>query len=153
MLDLPGRVWPATGAVPPLPPGGVFLHLTPDANICSCAFPILALLSCVPVTAEGHALTRLHRLLDSGRGSADQIRLLVVEPQRRPDLELALAICLERQLDLVDAQLVLAALAALPGAAAKAGVDALIEISGRYGLRRVDDLLLAWIDRRGLAGE
>jgi hypothetical protein len=126
-----------------------------------------------PVTAQGHALTRLQRLLDSGRGSGDQIRLLVAELQRPPDLELALAICLalldrepdtypraaarwgsrlalERKLTLTDAQLTLAALAALPGPGAKAGADALIEIADRYRLHRVDRLLPAWLKRRGL---
>ena len=29
-------------------------------------------------------------------------------------------------------------------------IEALIEISGRYGLRRVEGLLLGWLDRRGL---
>ena len=42
-------------------------------------------------------------------------------------------LAIERKLDLVDAQLALAALAALPGPAAKAGAEALIEISNRYG--------------------
>lgn len=40
-----------------------------------------------------------------------------------------------------DAQLTLAALAALPGPAAGAGVEALIDLSERYGLRRVDELV------------
>ena len=55
------------------------------------------------------------------------------------------------KLDLVDAQLALAALAALPGPGAKAGADALIEISTRYGLTRAEELILGWLDRRGLA--
>jgi hypothetical protein len=40
-------------------------------------------------------------------------------------------------------------LAALPGSGAKAGADALVEISTRYGLRRAPELILAWLDRRG----
>ncbi len=51
---------------------------------------------------------------------------------------------------LEDAQLALAALAVLPGPGARAGAEALIELSDRYGLRRVDDLLIAWLCARGL---
>jgi hypothetical protein len=58
-------------------------------------------------------------------------------------------LALERKLDLVDAQLALAGLAALPGPGARAGAEALIEISTRYGVRRGEELLLAWLDRRG----
>ena len=46
------------------------------------------------MTSDGHAIIRLQRLLASGRGTSEQIRLLVSELPRRPDLELALAICL-----------------------------------------------------------
>ncbi len=126
------------------------------------------------MTSEGHAITRLQRLLDSGRGTSEQIRRLVSELPRRPDLELALAICLalldwepaicqraaarwgsrfalERNLPLVDAQLALAALAVLPGDGGRAGAEALIDLADRYGLHRVDRLLSEWLDRRGLA--
>lgn len=58
---------------------------------------------------------------------------------------------LERRLPLIDAQLTLASLAALPGPGARAGAGALIELSGRYGLRRVDDLQLAWLQAAGSA--
>ena len=125
------------------------------------------------ITSDGHAITRLQRLLASGRGTSTQIRSLVSELPRRPDLELALAICLglldrepavypraaarwgsrfalERNLPLVDAQLALAALAVLPGDGGRAGAEALIDLAGRYGLRRVDQLLSDWIERRGL---
>jgi hypothetical protein len=126
------------------------------------------------MTSDGHAITRLQRLLASGRGTSEQIRLLVSELPRRPDLELALAICLalldreptvypraaarwgsrfalEHNLPLVDAQLTLAALAVLPGDGGRAGAEALIDLADRYGLRRVDQLLSEWIERRGLA--
>lgn len=126
------------------------------------------------MTSDGHAIARLQRLLDSGRGTPGQIRLLVSELPRRPDLELALAICLalldrepvtypraaarwgsrfalERNLPLVDAQLALAALAVLPGNGGRAGAEALIDLASRYGLNRVDRLLSDWIDRRGLS--
>ena len=126
------------------------------------------------MTSDGHAITRLQRLLASGRGTSTQIRSLVSELPRRPDLELALAICLalldrepavypraaarwgsrfalERNLPLVDAQLALAALAVLPGDSGRAGAEALIDLAERYGLRRVDQLLSEWIERRGLA--
>jgi hypothetical protein len=94
------------------------------------------------VTSDGHALTRLRRALE--RGSANQIRAIAAELPRPPDLEDALAICLalldrepetypraaakwasrfaiERRLTFTDAQLVLSALAVLPGEGARAG--------------------------------
>ena len=124
------------------------------------------------MTSQGHPSTRLRRALET-RSSALMIRAAAAELPSVP-LEDALDICLallelepdtyprtatrwgsrlaiERKLDLVDAQLALAALAALPGPGAKAGADALIEISSRYGLRRAQELVLAWLDRRGLA--
>ena len=57
---------------------------------------------------------------------------------------------LERKLTLDDAQLTLAALGVLPSAGARAGAEALIELSDRYGLRRVDELLGGWMRRRGI---
>jgi len=123
------------------------------------------------MTSQGHAYTRLRRVLDT-RSSALLIRAAAAELPSVP-LEDALDICLalldlephtyprlaarwgsrlaiERKLDLVDAQLALAALAALPGPGAKAGAEALIEISTRNGLRRAQELILGWLDRRGL---
>jgi hypothetical protein len=44
----------------------------------------------------------------------------------------------------------LASLAVLPGPGARAGAEALIELSDRYGLRCVDELLTAWLRARGL---
>jgi hypothetical protein len=122
------------------------------------------------VTSQGHALTRLRHALE--RGTANQIRAIVAELPRPPGLEDALAICLalldrepetfpraaakwasrfviERRLTLTDAQLTLAALAALPGDSARAGAEALIELAQRYRLDRVDELLTAWAERRG----
>jgi hypothetical protein len=123
------------------------------------------------VTSDGHALTRLGHALE--RGSAHQIRAIVAELPRPVGLEDALAICLalldrepetypraaakwasrfaiERRLTLTDAQLALAALAALPSESGRAGAEALIELADRYQLRRVEDLLTAWAERRGL---
>jgi hypothetical protein len=120
------------------------------------------------MTAQGHALTRLHHALE--RGTANQIRAIVAELPRPPGLEDALAICLvllerepetypraaakwasrfaiERRLTLTDAQLTLAA---LPNEGARAGVEALIELAERHRLQRVDELLTAWAGRRGL---
>jgi hypothetical protein len=122
------------------------------------------------VTSQGHALTRLHYALE--RGTANQIRAIVAELPRPPGLEDALAICLalldrepetypraaakwasrfaiERRLTLTDAQLTLAAFAALPGEGARAGVEALIELAERHRLRRVDELLTRWVEQRG----
>ena len=124
----------------------------------------------VPMTSDGHAVARLRRALE--RGSADQIRAIVAELPGPVGLEDALAICLalldrepetfpraaarwasrfaiERRLTLADAQLTLAALAVLPGESARAGADALIELAERYGLRRVDQLVMGWAERRG----
>ena len=122
---------------------------------------------------DGGCQSRL--ILASGRGTSEQIRLLVSELPRRPDLELALAICLpglarpragrisacrrelgqpvrlRAQLPLVDAQLALAVPAILPGDSGRASAEALIDLADRYGLRRVNELLSEWIERRGLA--
>jgi hypothetical protein len=123
------------------------------------------------VTAQGHALTRLHRAIE--RGPPPQIRAIVAELPRPPALEDALAICLafldrepetypraaarwasrfaiERGLTLTDSQLALAALASLPSEGARAGAEALIELAARYNLRRVDELLTTWLERRGV---
>jgi hypothetical protein len=125
------------------------------------------------VTAEPHAVVRLRRALENDRCTADQIRAIVAELPRPPGLEDALAILLalldlepdtypraaarwagrftlERGLTLVDAQLTLAALAVLPESGARAGVETLAELTERYGLLRLDELLLTWADRRGL---
>jgi hypothetical protein len=125
------------------------------------------------LTSQGSAYTRLRRSLEH-RTSALMIRAAAAELPSPVPLEDAFDICLallelephtysrtatrwgsrlaiECKLDLVDAQLTLAALAVLPGPGAKAGAEALIDISGRYGLRRVEGLLLAWLDRRGLS--
>ncbi len=123
--------------------------------------------------ADGSAIVRLHRVLNADRCSAAQIRSIVAELPGPVGLEDALAILLalldrephtfsksaarwgsrlvlERKLTLVDAQLALAALAVLPGPGARAGAESLIELSARYGLRGVDELLVGWLDRRAL---
>jgi hypothetical protein len=123
------------------------------------------------MTSDGHALTRLQRAIE--RGTANQIRAIVAELPRPPGLEDALAICLalldrepetypraaakwasrfviERRLTLTEAQLTLAALGALAGEGAGAGVEALIELAERHRLQRVDGLLSRWSKRRGL---
>ncbi|MGI8559414.1 MAG: hypothetical protein ACR2ND_14115 [Solirubrobacteraceae bacterium] len=125
------------------------------------------------MTAEPNAVVRLRRALENDRCTVTQIRAIVAELPRPPGLEDALAIllalldrepatypraaarwgsrfALERRLTLVDAQLVLAALAVLPESTARAGVETLAELTNRYGLRRVDELLIRWADRRGL---
>jgi hypothetical protein len=81
------------------------------------------------------------------------LALLELEPHTYPRTAARWGsrLVIERKLDLVDAQLALSALAALPGPSAKAGAEALIEISTRYGLRRAEELLLGWLNRRGLA--
>ena len=124
------------------------------------------------MTSDGSAITRLHRAIANPRASAMQIRAIVAELPGPVSLEDALAILLalidrepetfsraaarwggrlvlERRLALVDAQLTLAALAALPGPGAGAGAEALIELAQRHGLRRVDELLGDWLRRAG----
>jgi hypothetical protein len=80
------------------------------------------------------------------------LALLELEPDTYPKVAVRWAsrLAIEQKLTLIDAQLVLAALAALPGSGARAGVEALTEITGRYGLHRADGLLVAFLDRRGL---
>jgi len=56
---------------------------------------------------------------------------------------------LERRLELDDAQLAFAALAALDGRQPRAGVEALAELTGAVGLRDGERLLVAWLERRG----
>jgi hypothetical protein len=62
------------------------------------------------------------------------LALLELEPHTHPQTATRWGgrLAIERKLTLVDAQLTFAALAALPGLGAKAGAEALIEISGRY---------------------
>lgn len=83
------------------------------------------------------------------------LALLDLEPHTHPQTATRWAsrLAIERKLNLVDAQFALAALAALPGPGARGGAEALMDISGRYGLRRAEGLLLDWLDRRGLGGE
>jgi hypothetical protein len=125
------------------------------------------------MTSDGSAVVRLQRALANERCSATQIRALAAELPGPVGLEDALAILLalldrepttfsrnaarwgsrlvlERKLTLDDAQLTLAALEVLPSAGARAGAEALIELSDRHGLRRVDALLGGWMQRRGL---
>ena len=122
------------------------------------------------MTSDGSPVMRLRRVLANPRASATQIRAVAAELPAI-GLEDALAILLalldrepqtfsraaarwggrltlERRLSLTDAQLTLASLAALPGPGARAGAEALIELSDRCGLRRVDDLLVAWLRTR-----
>ncbi len=124
------------------------------------------------MTSDGSAVMRLQRALANPHTSASQIRaiaselplvaledalaillgLLEREPSTYPRAAArwGARLTLERRLSLVDAQLALAGLAVLPGLGARAGVEALIELSDRYVLRRVDELLIAWLRRRGL---
>jgi hypothetical protein len=120
-----------------------------------------------PVGTDGSAIVRLHRALKMPNSTGLQIRAIAAELPRI-GLEDALAIlpalldrepesfsrnavrwasrlALERRLRLADSQLVFAALATLPGQNAKAGAEALIELSERYGLRGIDELLTGWL--------
>jgi hypothetical protein len=122
------------------------------------------------MTAQGSAVTRLQRAIANPNTSATQIRAIARELPT-VGLEDALAIVLallerepgsfsrtgarwgarlvlERRLDLVDAQLVLASLATLEGPMAAAGAEALAELAQRSGLRRVQLLLEDWLEAR-----
>ena len=72
-------------------------------------------------------------------------------PTSRRAARLGARLTIERLLPLADAQLTLASLAVLPGAGARAGAEALIELAARHGLRRVDELLVAWLRARGIS--
>jgi hypothetical protein len=121
------------------------------------------------VTSQGHAYAVFRRSLE--RGSLLQIRAAAADLPV-VSLEDALAIvlafldqepgsyaraaarwgsrvCAERAVSLQDAQLLLAALGALPGAGVRAAAEALIELCSLYGLRRVDELLGEWLVRHG----
>ena len=127
------------------------------------------------MTSDGSAVVRLQRLLASPRATSAQLRSVIAELPGPVGLEDALAIllalldrepqtfsrgaarwgarfALERKLTLLDAQLVLASLAVLPEAApgARAGIESLIELADRYGLRRVDELLVGWMRAHGI---
>jgi hypothetical protein len=109
------------------------------------------------------------RAVANPRTTAMQIRAITAEIPYPVGLEDALAIldrepgsyskgaarwasrlALEHKLTLADAQLALAALAVLPTPGARAGVEALIDLAERSGLRRVDELLGDWMRRRGI---
>jgi hypothetical protein len=119
------------------------------------------------MTSEGSAVSRLQRAIANPRTSATQIRTIAAELPR-VGLEDALAIVLalydrepasypktaarwgarlvlEHRLTLTDAQLLFAALGALPEPTAPAGAEALAELSERVGLARVDELLARWL--------
>ena len=138
-------------------------HLTPYANICSYG-------SGLDVTSQGNAYARFTRALSSG--SPEGIRLAAGE-LAQVNLEDALAICLcfldrepasfpraaarwagrlvlERPLTLPDAQLTLAALAALQSDAPRAAGEALIALCERFQIRRGDVVLADWLQRHGL---
>jgi len=114
---------------------------------------------------------RLQRALANPRTSGAQIRAIAAElPQ--VGLEDALAITLglldrepatfsrfaarwgarlvlERRLELDNAQLAFAALAALDGRHPRPGVEALAELTEAFGLRDGERLLVNWLERRG----
>ena len=87
--------------------------------------------------------------------SGDLPRILDREPETYPRAaaKWASRFAIERRLTLTDAQLALAALAALPTESARACAEALIELAARYRLQRIDELLTEWSERRGLGAE
>jgi hypothetical protein len=85
-------------------------------------------------------------------GLAICLAFLDLEPDTFPRAasRWAARLTLERKLTAVESQLALAALVALDGPAARAGAEALIELCARHQLVRIDVLLGAWLDRKGL---
>lgn len=123
------------------------------------------------MTSQGHAYAVFQRAL--ARGSVLQI-VAAASDLPRVSLDDALAICLafldhepgrypraaakwasrfcgERPIALADAQLLVAALGALPGAGVRAASEALIEIAARHDVRGVDGVLGVWLERHGNA--
>ena len=88
--------------------------------------------------------------MGSGIALAICLALLEREPETYPRAaaKWASRFAIERRLTLTDAQLALAALAALPTESARAGAEALIELAERYRLERIDELLTDWSERR-----
>jgi hypothetical protein len=122
------------------------------------------------VTSEGRPYARFRRAL--GGPSIEVIRATAAELERI-ELEDGLAICLaflelepgtfpraatrwvarfalERRLTLAESQLALAALSALESPGARAGAEALIELGARHRLERVEAIVGAWLERKGL---
>ena len=105
--------------------------------------------------SAGTLLARIAALRTSERfvvcdlpgGSEGYADLRALSQGRRPG---QLLIVVQRTADRPGHELLWAAIGGLPGPGAKAGADALIEISTRYGLRRAEQLILGWLDRRGL---
>jgi hypothetical protein len=129
--------------------------------------------TCVRMTAQGSATTRLQRALANPGTTAMQIRVIASELPV-VGLEDALAILLglrdrepasyaraaarwgarlvlEHRLSLSDAQLTLAALTSLDGPSPRPAVDALSELAEALGLKRIEPLLTAWRDSRPVA--
>jgi hypothetical protein len=52
---------------------------------------------------------------------------------------------------LPESQLALAALAALDGAGARAGAEALIELCAQHRLTRAEAIIGGWLERKGLS--
>jgi hypothetical protein len=123
------------------------------------------------VTSEGRPYARFRRAL--GGPSIAVIRSAAAELERI-ELEDGLAICLaflelepetfpraaarwvarlalERRLMLPESQLALAALAALDGAGARAGAEALIELCAQHRLTRAEAIIGGWLERKGLS--
>lgn len=123
------------------------------------------------MTSEGRPYARFRRAL--GGPSIAVIRSAAAELERI-ELEDGLAICLaflelepetfpraaarwvarlalERRLMLPESQLALAALAALDGAGARAGAEALIELCAQHRLTRAEAIIGGWLERKGLS--
>jgi hypothetical protein len=93
-----------------------------------------------------------HELPTVGLGDALAIALALLEREPRSfprtGARWGARLVLERRLELVDAQLVLASLATPEGPTAAAGAEALAELTQRSGRHRVQRLLEDWLEAR-----
>ena len=122
------------------------------------------------MTSQGHPYARFRRALSGTSmvvirsaaaelehvgledGLAICLAFLDLEPETYPRAasRWTARLTLEHNLAVGESQLVLASLAALDTPAARAGAEALIEVCQRHRLQRVDLLVGAWLERKGL---
>jgi hypothetical protein len=123
------------------------------------------------VTAQGHAYARFRRALDRGNvtealssaselahiGLVEALELVLLLRDKAPERFGRAALrwhgryCRElRDVGFEEAQLVLAALAALPSAKGKSAARALAELLDRRGFERAGQALVAWSAREGI---
>lgn len=121
------------------------------------------------MTSQGSAGTRFRRALAAGdpliaRAAlaelprihvADALAVTLLHRDREPERFAAMAVrlhallCREARLSMEEAQLALAALGSLAGAAAESGAQALVALLDAHELDAARDVIDAWLDRAG----